>query len=165
MSINKVFLTGNLTREPEQKQTAGGTAILSFGLAVNDRIKNQAGEWTDKANFVDCIMFGTRGAKVAPYINKGSKVSVLGKLSYSSWDDKQTGQKRSKLEVVVDDIEFMSKSEQGGVQYYTPAPQAAPVPQAPQPQAAPVQAQPIPAQTAPVPAPAPGDVYDENLPF
>ena len=168
MSINKVFLTGNLTREPEQKQTAGGTAILSFGLAVNDRVKNQAGEWTDKANFVDCIMFGSRGAKVAPYIHKGSKVSVSGKLSYSAWDDKQTGQKRSKLEVVIDDIEFMSKSEQGGVQYYTPAPQAAPVPQAPQPQVAPqpvASPAPVPVQTAPVEAPAQGEVYTGDIPF
>jgi len=108
MSINKVMLTGNLTRDPELRQTAGGMAVLSFGMAVNDRARNQqTGEWEDRPNFVDCTMFGNRAQAVSQYIRKGSKVAIEGKLRWSQWQDRQTGANRSKLEVVVDEIEFM----------------------------------------------------------
>ena len=106
MSINRVTISGNLTRDPELRTTNGGTAILNFGVAVNDRRKNQNGEWEDYPNFVDCVMFGTRAETVSRYLQKGSKIAAEGKLRYSSWE--KDGQRRSKLEVVVDDIEFMS---------------------------------------------------------
>ena len=107
MSINRVNITGNLTRAPELRATAGGTQVLSFGIAVNDRRRNpQTGEWEDFPNYVDCTMFGTRAEAVGRYISKGSKVAIEGKLRYSSWE--RDGQKRSKLEVVVDEIEFMN---------------------------------------------------------
>ena len=115
MSINSVCLTGNLTREPELRRTASGMAILDFGLAVNERRKNQqTGEWEDFANFIDCTMFGKRAEAVANYIKKGSKVGVDGKLRYSSWE--RDGQKRSKLSVIVDELEFMSSRDSGGSQ-------------------------------------------------
>ena len=108
MSINRVILSGNLTRDPELRMTKGGKQVLSFGLAVNDRMRNQqTGEWEDRPNFVDCIIFGNRAEAVAKYVSKGSKVAVEGKLRYSSWETKD-GQRRSKLEVIVDEIEFMS---------------------------------------------------------
>ena len=113
MSINRVNISGNLTRDPELRSTAGGTAILSLGVAVNDRRKNpQTGDWEDYPNFVDAVMFGTRAEAVSRYLQKGSKVAIEGKLRYSSWE--KDGQRRSKLEVVVDEIEFMSLGEQGG---------------------------------------------------
>ena len=113
MSINRVNISGNLTRDPELRNTAGGTAILSLGVAVNDRRKNpQTGEWEDYTNFVDCVMFGSRAEAVSRFLGKGSKVAIEGKLRYSSWE--RDGQRRSKLEVIVDEIEFMSRSEQGG---------------------------------------------------
>ena len=113
MSINRVNISGNLTRDPELRSTAGGTAILSLGVAVNDRRKNpQTGEWEDYTNFVDCVMFGSRAEAVSRFLGKGSKVAIDGKLRYSSWE--RDGQRRSKLEVIVDEIEFMSRSEQGG---------------------------------------------------
>ena len=113
MSINRVNISGNLTRDPELRNTAGGTAILSMGVAVNDRRKNpQTGEWEDYANFVDCVMFGTRAEAVSRFLQKGSKVAIEGKLRYSSWE--RDGQRRSKLEVIVEEIEFMSRGEQGG---------------------------------------------------
>lgn len=109
MSINRVNISGNLTRDPELRQTQGGTSILSFGVAVNDRRKNQqTGEWEDVPNFVDCIVFGSRAESLGKFIQKGSKVAIEGKLRYSSWEAKD-GSKRSKLEVVVDEIEFMSQ--------------------------------------------------------
>ena len=128
MSINRVVVSGNLTRDPELKSTGGGTPVLEFGIAVNDRRRNpQTGEWEDVPNFVDCAMFGARAESVSRFVGKGSKVSVEGKLRYESWQDRNTGQKRSKLKVVVDEIEFMSERPHGASQ--TPAqPQYAPQP-------------------------------------
>ena len=112
MSINSVVISGNLGADPELRSSAGGTPILSLRIAVNERRKDQSGEWTDYTNWVDAVMFGTRAEKVSRYLSKGSKVSVSGRLHYSSWE--KEGQRRSKLEVVVDEIEFMSRGEQGG---------------------------------------------------
>ena len=157
MIINRVNISGNLTRDPELRATAGGTQVLSFGVAVNDRRKNpQTGDWEDYPNFVDCTMFGTRAEAVSRYLSKGTKVAIEGKLRYSSWE--RDGQRRSKLEVIVDEIEFMSRGSQGGQGGHSqnggnsygggyapaPAPQAAP---------------------APVQAPPAVDVYDEDIPF
>ena len=158
MSINRVNISGNLTRDPELRATASGTQVLSFGVAVNDRRRTpQTGDWEDYPNFVDCTMFGTRAEAVSRYLQKGSKVAIEGKLRYSSWE--RDGQRRSKLEVIVDEIEFMSRGQNqggygqdggntygGGYQggYAAPAPQPAP---------------------APVQAPPAVDVYDEDIPF
>lgn len=110
MSINRVNISGNLTRDPELRATTGGTQVLSFGMAVNDRRKNQqTGEWEGYPNFVDCTMFGSRAEKVSRYLSKGCKVAVEGKLRYSQWE--RDGQKRSKLEVIVEEIEFMSRQQ------------------------------------------------------
>lgn len=112
MSINRVNISGNLTRDPELRQTQGGMAILSLGVAVNDRRKNQqTGEWEDVPNFVDCVVFGSRAEKLAQFLAKGSKVAIEGKLRWSQWE--KDGAKRSKLEVIVDEIEFMSRGQQG----------------------------------------------------
>ena len=127
MSINRVVITGNLTRDPELRSTGSGMAVLKMGVAVNDRRKNaQSGEWEDVANFVDVVMFGTRAESVSRFLSKGSKVAIEGKLRWSSWDDKESGAKRSKIEVVVDDIEFLSSRNDSGGGYSAPAPQAEP---------------------------------------
>ena len=112
MSINRVVLTGNLTRDAESRTTHGGMTIVSASLAVNDRRKNQNGEWEDVANYVDCVIFGKRGEALRQYLVKGSKVAIEGKLRYSSWEDRDTGKKRSKLEVVVDDVELLGGKPQ-----------------------------------------------------
>lgn len=109
MSINRVVISGNLTRDPELRQTAGGLPVLGFSVAVNDRRKNQStDEWEDYPNFVDCTMFGARADSVAKFLSKGAKVAIEGKLRWSQWE--KDGQKRSKLEVIVDELEFMSRS-------------------------------------------------------
>lgn len=114
MSINRVTIAGNLTRDAKVRQSQSGMAVLSLGVAVNDRIKNnQTGQWEDRANFVDCTMFGQRAQSIAQYLTRGTKVCIDGKLRYSSWE--RDGQKHSKLEVIVDDIDFMSQ-RQGGQQ-------------------------------------------------
>lgn len=108
--MNKVFLSGNLTRDPEERSTPGGMAVVTFGIAVNERRKNNAtGEWEDVPNFFDCTMFGKRAVSVSQYISKGSKVALEGRLRWSQWE--RDGQKRSKVDVIVDDIELMSRSE------------------------------------------------------
>ena len=122
MSVNSVVIVGNLTRDVELRRTSSGMPIMNIGVAVNNRRKNsQTGEWEDEPCFLDCVMFGSRAESVASYIHKGSKVTIQGKLRYNSWEDKQTGQKRSKVEVVVDEIDFMSKGggNSGGYQQQT----------------------------------------------
>ncbi|MEC4272712.1 single-stranded DNA-binding protein [Adlercreutzia sp. R25] len=141
MSINRVIISGNLTREPELRCTQSGTDVLGFGVAVNDRRKNpQTNEWEDYPNFVDCTMFGKRASSVAPYLSRGTKVAIEGKLRWSQWE--RDGQKRSKLDVIVDEIEFMSRQgeSRGG---YSATRAAAPAPD-------------------PGPTPPP---YDDDIPF
>ena len=151
MSINKVVISGNLTRDPELRQTANGFPVLGFGVAVNDRRKNQqTGEWEDYPNFIDCTMFGARAESLSRYLGKGTKVAIEGKLRWSQWE--REGQKRSKIEVIVDELEFMSSrnsdssSYGGGMGGGYSAPAAAPV------------------VAAPV-VDASSSVYDEDIPF
>lgn len=127
-SINKVIISGNLTRYPELRQTASGMPILKFGVAVNDRRKNQqSGEWEDYPNFIDCTMFGNRAEGVSRFLGKGSKVCIEGKLRWSQWE--RDGQKRSKIEVIVDEIEFMTPRGDGAAA--SPAPYRAQAPREP----------------------------------
>ena len=108
MSINTCTISGNLTRDPELRATASGTEILGFSVAVNDRRRNpQTGEWEDHPNFIDCTMFGSRASALANILHKGSSVTVQGKLRWSQWE--RDGQKRSKIEVVVDEIALHDK--------------------------------------------------------
>lgn len=121
MSINRVVISGNLTRDPELRSTAGGMSILKMGVAVNDRRKNaQSGEWEDYANFVDVTMFGARAEAISRFLSKGTKVAIEGKLRWSQWESQQ-GEKRSKLEVVADEIEFLSSRDAGSATYTAPA--------------------------------------------
>lgn len=126
MSINRVNISGNLTRDPELRATQGGTSILTFGMAVNDRRRNpQSGEWEDYPNFVDVVVFGNRCDFLSKQLHKGKKVHVEGKLRYSSWE--KDGQKRSKLEVVMDEIDFeLPPKSQQPPQGYAPQQQGYP---------------------------------------
>ena len=151
MSINRVVVSGNLTRDPELRVTPGGTQVLGFGVAVNDRRRNQqTGEWEDYPNFIDCTMFGNRAEALSRILHKGMKVAIEGKLRYSSWEDKNGGGRRSKIEIIPDEVVLMSLNPNGqqASQQYAPqgyqqqyAPQQAPqtVPQAYVPQPAPQQ--------------------------
>lgn len=162
MSINRVTLTGNLTRDPDMRATPSGTQIMQFGIAVNDRRRNpQTNEWEDSPNFIECVLFGVRADRLHSYLHKGTKVAVEGKLRWSSWEDKTSGQKRSKIEVVVDDIEFMNPRQDGGA--YQSAPTSEPFVAATP--AVDVQEPGIPEQTSPVQAPPAAEAFDGDIPF
>lgn len=92
------------------RRTQGGMTIMTLGIAVNDRRKNNQGEWEDVPNFIDCTMFGSRAESLSNYLSKGSKVAIDGKLRYSTWE--RDGQKRSKIEVIVDDLELLTQKKQ-----------------------------------------------------
>ena len=109
------MLIGRLTKDPEVRTFSSGGKVANFSFAVNNRRKNQAtGEWEDEAVFIDCAAFnrgdyGKTADLVEQYLAKGSQVYLEGKLHLDKWDDKNTGEKRSKLKVVVDNIQFLDK--------------------------------------------------------
>ena len=126
--------------------------ILALGVAVNDRRKNQqTGEWEDVPNWIDCVMFGNRAKSVSRFLSKGSKVAIEGKLRWSQWE--RDGQKRSKIEVIVDEIEFMTSRNDAPSQA-TAQPVRQQAPYQPQmggmPQAV---------------GPVTGTIYDDDIPF
>lgn len=107
--INDVTIAGNLTRDIDLRQTQGGTTIANFGIAVNERVKNnQTGEWSDRPNFFNCVCFGRRAEGLAKVLRKGQKVAISGHLRHNQWENDK-GEKRSNVEIVVDDVEFMSQ--------------------------------------------------------
>lgn len=122
MSVNHVVVVGNLTRDVDLRSTASGTAVLSFGIAVNDRRKNASGQWEDVPNFFECVTFGNRATALGDILTKGMKVAIAGKLHYSSWE--KDGQKHSKVDIIANEIELMQnrKPQHEPQQYQQPQP-------------------------------------------
>ena len=119
--LNGVTIGGNLTRDAELRYTPSSTAVLSFGVAVNESRK-KGDEWEDYPNFIDCVMFGKRAESVSDYLRKGVYVAVTGRLHQSRWE--KDGQNRSKIEVMVDNLHFESKGAKAaetGSPYYSEA--------------------------------------------
>lgn len=105
MAINRVTLMGNLTRDASLRTTGKGTDVLDFGLAVNEKHKDESGKVIESTLFIECVVFGTRAARLEPFLTKGRKVTVDGKLRYRTWmkDD----EKRSAISVLVTDLGFV----------------------------------------------------------
>jgi single-strand DNA-binding protein len=112
--LNKVFLIGNLTRDPELRVTPKGTAICQFGIAVNRQFKDESGATRDETTFVDIEAWGKQGELVSKYLTKGSLAMVEGRLKLDQWEDKTSGQKRSKIKVVLDNVQFLSTRGSAG---------------------------------------------------
>jgi single-strand DNA-binding protein len=112
-SFNKVILMGNLTRDPEVRYTPNGIAVASFAIAVNRKYK-QGEEVKDEVSYIDIVVFGKQAESCGQYINKGDSVLIDGRLQQRRWDDKETGQKRSKIEVVAQSVNFMPKRSWSG---------------------------------------------------
>jgi single-strand DNA-binding protein len=109
-SFNKVILMGNLTREPELKVTAKGTAIAKVSIAVNRKLKSESGESKEEVTFVDIDMFGRTAENVCQYMRKGSSILVEGRLKQDRWEDKTTQKPRQRLGVVAETVQFMSSN-------------------------------------------------------
>src|SRR5215467_15695221 len=128
-NFNKVILAGNLTRDPELRYTPKGMAIAKLGMAINRTWKSETGENKEEVTFVDADAFGRTAEVIAQYLKKGRPILVEGRLRLDQWDDKQTGQKRSKLGVVIEGFQFLgggNRGEGGGEAPRRPAAPSAP---------------------------------------
>lgn len=158
-SLNKVMLIGNLTRDPELRVTPKGTAICQFGLAVNRQFKDESGATRDETTFVDIEAWGKQGETVAKYLTKGRPLFVEGRLKLDTWDDKTTGQKRSKMKIVLENFQFLGGREAGEGAQKTSAPTGEEgVDQT-------IERHTPPARSSTTPTPPPQDNIDEDVPF
>jgi single-strand DNA-binding protein len=105
-NINRVVLTGNLTRDPELRSTPGGTSVCKLRIAVNSRRKDQSGNWVDKPNYFDVTVWGAQGENCANFLSKGRPVAVDGRLDWREWET-QDGNKRQAVEIIADSVQFL----------------------------------------------------------
>ena len=110
-SINQVMLMGNLTRDPELRNTPSGQSVVSFSLALNRAYKDQSGEWQEATDYIDVVAWGPLAERVAQYLSRGRRAFVQGRIQSRSWE--QDGQKRSKVEVLASDVTFLDGREDG----------------------------------------------------
>ncbi len=115
-SINRVVIVGNLTRDPDVRPLPSGTNVVELGVAVNHRYKNrQTDQWVEEPNYFNVVVFGAQGDACAQYLSKGRPVAVDGRLRWSSWEDKNGGGKRSKVDIVADTVQFLgSRGDDAG---------------------------------------------------
>ena len=163
-SFNKVILMGNLTRDPELRYTPSGTAIAKIGMAVNRKWRNEAGELQEEVSFIDVDAFGKQAETIGQYLKKGNPIFLEGRLRQDQWEDKQTGQKRSQLKVVLENFRFLpsgGQSREGGSSDSSSfSRQPAPTPPASQP---PPQSQQPPSPPPTNSGPPPDE--DDDVPF
>jgi single-strand DNA-binding protein len=113
-NINRVVLTGNLTRDPELRSTPSGTSVCSLRLACNTRRKDASGQWVDKPNYFDITVWGPQGENCASYLAKGRPVAIDGRLEWREWEAQDGSGKRQAVEVVADTVQFLGGREDGG---------------------------------------------------
>lgn len=152
-NLNRILLIGNLTRDPELRVTPKGTSICQFGLAVNRTFKDGAGKSREETTFIDIEAWGRQGEVISKYCTKGRPLFVEGRLRFDQWEDKNSGQKRSRLSMVLENFQFIggrgdgpSEGEMSGVNPESPERHSPP-------------------PRAPKPAPAQADNLDEDVPF
>jgi single-strand DNA-binding protein len=131
-NLNRVLLIGNLTRDPEVRYTPKGTAVTEIGLAVNRSYSGEDGERKEETTFVDVTLWARQAEIAGQYLKKGRPVFIEGRLQLDTWDDKQTGQKRSKMRVVAENLQLLGSRQEGeGSGTSSPPPRRAPGPSAP----------------------------------
>jgi single-strand DNA-binding protein len=111
-NINRVIVTGNLTRDPELRTTPGGTSVCKLRIAVNSSRKNASGEWEDKPNYFDVTVWGAQGENCATYLGKGRPVAIDGRLDWHEWE--QDGNKRQAVEIIADRVQFLGSRDGSG---------------------------------------------------
>ena len=109
-NINRVVLTGNLTRDPELRSTSSGLAVCSLRVACNTRRKGASGEWEDKANYFDVTVWGAQGENCARFLSKGRPVAIDGRLEWREWED-ANGNKRQAIDIVADSVQFLGSRD------------------------------------------------------
>jgi single-strand DNA-binding protein len=154
-NFNKVYLMGNLTRDPEMRVTPKGTAICQFGLAISRSWKDESGQTREETAFVDIEAWGKQGEVIAKYCTKGRPLFVEGRLKFDQWEDKTSGQKRSKLKVVLENFQFIGGRGDGAPGAGPAAGEAGEGSQGDAPSRAPSRP----------PAAPPKDAVDEDVPF
>jgi single-strand DNA-binding protein len=112
-NINRVTITGNLTRDPELRSLQSGTSVCKLRVAVNSRRKDQSGEWVDKPNYFDVTVWGAQGENCSNYLSKGRPVAVDGRLDWREWED-QNGNKRQSVEIIADTVQFLGSRDGSG---------------------------------------------------
>lgn len=157
-NYNKVMLIGNLTRDPELRVTPKGTAICQFGLAINRQFKDDSGAARDETTFVDIEAWGRQGETISKYCTKGRPLFVEGRLRFDQWEDKTSGQKRSRLKVVLENFQFLGDGRRDGAGAAPGGASTDEVDQTPERHAPPPRA------AAPKPA-LPQENLDEDVPF
>ncbi len=113
-SVNKVILLGNVGKDPEIKATASGTVVATFSIATSERFKDKTGNWQDRTEWHNLVAYQRTAEIVRDYVKKGNKLYIEGRLQTSSWDDKTTGQKKYKTEIIVNDLSLLSGRGEGG---------------------------------------------------
>jgi single-strand DNA-binding protein len=113
-SVNKVILLGNLGKDPEVKYTPSGVPVAKFSLATNERYKDKAGEWQERTEWHNIVAWQRLAEIIGEYVKKGSKIYIEGRLQTSSWEDKQSGEKKYRTEIVANDVVLLSGRSEGG---------------------------------------------------
>jgi len=122
-NINRVVMTGNLTRDPELRTIPSGTSVCSLRIACNTRRKDESGNWVDKPNYFDVTVWGAQGENCAQYLSKGRPVAIDGRLEWREWEAKDGGGKREAVEIVADSVQFLGGrgDGDGGGNQFVPA--------------------------------------------
>lgn len=132
-NVNVVVITGNLTQDPELRSTGGGTSVCEMRVAVNSRRKDQSGQWVDKPNYFNVVVFGAQGENCATYLSRGRPVAVEGRLDWREWEAKEGGGKRQAVQIIANTVQFLGSRDGGGgqagngggqQQTYSPPPQS-----------------------------------------
>ena len=113
-SVNKVILIGNLGKDPEVKYTPSGTPVAKFSLATNEKYKDKGGEWQERTEWHNIVAWQRLAEIIGEYVKKGSKLYIEGRLQTSSWEDKQSGEKKYRTEIVANDVVLLSGRGEGG---------------------------------------------------
>lgn len=121
MAFNKVILMGNLTRDPETRTTPSGQSVTNFSIAVNRNWTDKDGQKQEETSFIECDAWAARGETIAKYFSRGRQILVSGRLRQDSWEDKDTGKKRSTLRVVVEEFSFVNDGSRGGAAAPSPS--------------------------------------------
>ncbi len=116
--FSKAIVAGNITRDPEMRMTTGGSQVCSFAIAVNRSFKDSSGNQQDQVSYIDCVAWGKSAELICQYVHKGSALLVSGRLEQRSWEDKNSGQRRSRTEIVVEDFSFIGGTNGGGAGNY-----------------------------------------------